>query len=170
MEAWRRKYGLSMGIDDFPKVLESAWYSAHSPPNIKSGFATCGIFPPNFNWVRVNNEKLQSHNLTNEQRFNLLLRKTELTIGSIEERLKYSGYLDPAVPAQLRAQTKGVSQSIDHLLAAIYGQTVQNRFSDDMRTTERKNRLGEPFKEAKILNSVDRIEKLRDVRQLKIEK
>jgi hypothetical protein len=157
----KKKNSAIIKIDDFPLILEPAWVSAHTSLNIKSGFRTCGIYPPNYDWVKENTDKLKPHNITKEQRFTLLLRKAHLTVGSLDRRLQNSAYLDPALSCARKAKDlRETNVNIDVLLNSIYGSVVAKRFNDDMKVNQRRNRIGELHREAKVLNLIDRIEAL----------
>lgn len=168
-EWWKRKNGLEIKIDNFPEVLEKAWDESHSKSNIKAGFTKSGIYPLNKNWVKENKQIFAITGGDNVPKTSI--EKLEFGIKKLKEKyeggknlLKSCDYLNLSVNSEDVLEPKPKTD-LEKMLEAIYLKCEKINLELALAKPKRKNIIQEEPGVPKILNSEDRIEKLKKAKQ-----
>jgi hypothetical protein len=159
LQQFKLEKGLRMGLDDLPSILQNAWTSTVTQSNIKAGFKKCGIWPINIKWVEENAQVFISTSISNEDRFHVLRQRSRGLYENDGDLLRSCDYLDLAVNTLSPKKEKHCL--LEGILNVVYSSALFHA-NDSFREppTRRKNIVGESTADAKILNNVERINKL----------
>ena len=161
LQDWRLKTKQRLTIDDLPTILGDCWDSAFTNSNIKSGFRKTGIFPLNENWVEENKSVLTEGSGDKSLQFDRLIKRTKAFYGGEKEVLKACDYLDLAYDPKGSLRESGRSDFADILDSIFNRVSVPSRDPKQLQK-KRFDRLGENPSEARILNSTERLNSIRE--------
>ena len=147
-----RTNGPKLDIKELPKILEEPFHAANNPFYLRSGFKKVGLFPPNFQWLERNQDKLKI----------LMIKRKGALFEDLCEKVAKEGRIDDHIqrlqffnlmylPLSSINKTNNAPQ-LKRSLSDLLTLTKEHLIRDKKI---RKNFIGEDPSVAKILNETD---------------